>query len=797
MGDEGIAFHSTELFLSMTADRTEQQSSEEQQRSRNLSHDRSGPPMSIPGYETRQFLGSGAYGEVWVAIDQNTGRRVAIKFYTHRGGLDWSLLSSEVEKLVFLAADRYVVQLLDVGWEADPPYYVMEFVENGSLEDRIQEDESITVAQAVEIFRDITTGLLHAHGKGVLHCDLKPANILLDQDNRPRLADFGQSRLSHEQTPALGTLFYMAPEQADLQAVPDARWDVYALGALLYCMLTGAPPYRENQDELEIDFDGDLGERLDRYRAFLQSQDPPSDHRFIPGVDSQLADIVDRCLTIDPQQRFANVQSVVDALAARDRARNRRPLLILGFLGPLLMLLVTTVFAWWGYQQAVTSSEKMSLISRSEGNGFAADFVSEAVARQIEGYFREVEELAKDPEFVAELQNFVSDPEVATLTEQLRGVRERTSQSQMLEQHPQRALLEKRIQDRLKESETMDIASWFVTDKNGIHLAAAFDATAVDQGGQTPSNPDSSNGESVDQEQTSAIGRDFSWRTYFHGQPEDNPETIDHIRRTHLSAVFQSQVTNVWKVAVSSPVYRKDEAGEELFLGIVALTVEFGRMGKQLDSNNNERFYVLVDGREGEKEGVILQHPLFSQILDDDRTLDTQFSTASEYRVRLNELNPDREYKDPLGNHPEGIKAGYDVPFIVASRNVRLDRNAMQDGGANGIDTDTPAPDGSARDGSAPDKADSLAEADTGLVVIVQENYENAMRPVGRLGSALLFRGFSALAVAILVVCTMWYFVARALGDANERLSLRNGPGGGNSTIHSLETLELPNRLKR
>ena len=338
----------------------------------------------------------------------------------------------------------------------------------------------------------------------------------------------------------------------------------------------------------------------------------------------------------------------------------------------------------------------------------------------------------------------------------------------------------------------MDIASWFVTDKNGIHLAAAFDATAVDQGGQTPFNPDSSDGESVDQEQTSAIGRDFSWRTYFHGQPEDNPETIDHIRRTHLSAVFQSQVTNVWKVAVSSPVYGKDEAGEELFLGIVALTVEFGRMGKQLDSNNNERFYVLVDGREGEKEGVILQHPLFSQILDDDRTLDTQFSTASEYRVRLNELNPDREYKDPLGNHPEGIKAGYDVPFIVASRNVRLDRNAMQDGGANGIDADTPAP-----DGFAPDKADLLAEADTGLVVIVQENYENAMRPVGRLGSALLFRGFSALAVAILVVCTMWYFVARALGDANERLRLRNGPGGGNSTIHSMETLELPDRLKR
>ena len=69
----------------------------------------------------REFLGSGAYGEVWVAVDKNTGRRVAIKFLTHRAAIDWSILSGEVEKLVFLSADRYVVQLLDVVGMLIPP----------------------------------------------------------------------------------------------------------------------------------------------------------------------------------------------------------------------------------------------------------------------------------------------------------------------------------------------------------------------------------------------------------------------------------------------------------------------------------------------------------------------------------------------------------------------------------------------------------------------------------------------------------------------------------------------------
>ncbi len=403
----------------MTIDRTQRQSTEEQHQARKRSQARTRPPLDLPGYEARQFLGAGAYGEVWVAIDQNTGRRVAIKFYTHHRGLDVSLLAQEVEKLVFLSADRYVVQLLDVGWTADPPYYVMEYIENGSLEDHLQRHGPLPVGAAVEMFREVATGLLRSHSRGVLHCDLKPANVLLDQDHHPRLADFGQSRLSCEQTPALGTLFFMAPEQADLDAVPDARWDVYALGALLHCMLTGEPPHRSSQAVSQIDSTPDLEQRLHRYRELIRRSPPPELHKQHRGIDRALSEILQRCLAIDPEARYPTVQSVLDGLRARDRQRDRRPLVILGLLGPLLFLLVTALFAYSSYLHTVDRSDELLLSRRGRAMDFAADFVAEAVARRIEGYFRSVEEVAGQAELKAQITRLMQDDQLAPLLREL------------------------------------------------------------------------------------------------------------------------------------------------------------------------------------------------------------------------------------------------------------------------------------------------------------------------------------------------------------------------------------------
>src|SRR5208337_469663 len=100
----------------------------------------------------------------------------------------------------------------------------------GSLAQRLREG-AIPAAEALPMFRRIVEAMAYVHAKGIRHCDLKPANILIDKRGRPRVADFGQAHFASDMSPALGTFFYMAPEQAQITAQePDARWDVYALG---------------------------------------------------------------------------------------------------------------------------------------------------------------------------------------------------------------------------------------------------------------------------------------------------------------------------------------------------------------------------------------------------------------------------------------------------------------------------------------------------------------------------------------------------------------------------------------
>jgi len=693
----------------MSNDPTQPQDSVARRRSRQMSLERHAPPAQVPGYEPQRCLGCGAYGEVWVAVDRNTGRQVAVKFYHHRGGLDWSLLSREVEKLAFLFADRYVVQLLGVGWEADPPYYIMEYLPKGSLAERIEQGP-LPVEEALALFEEVAIGLLHAHGKGVLHCDLKPANVLLDQDDKPRLADFGQSRLSHEQSPALGTLFYMAPEQADLQAVPDARWDVYALGALLYCMLCGAPPYRTAEAAETLRRAADLPERLARYRQMIAAAPRPSAHRRVRGVDSMLAEIIDRCLEPEPEKRYPNVQAVLDALAARRARLARRPAMVLGAVGPALLLLVVCWFAWHGFRAAIDQSNAALTRRALESNGFAARYAARTAAHELENRFQLVERLAGLPELRRAMAEAVSAPEIQALCKQLSephmSDKELEPLREQFRRHPVRRALQRRFAELLPPAARPDqedeVASWFFCDARGISTVRVPESLT--------------------------IGKNFAWRSYFHGGPDDLPETWrgppeKHLQQTTLSAVFRSQATQRWIVAVSTPVF--DPEDPQRFLGVLAMTAEVGRFVEL--GGGEDQFAVLVDRRPGEHQGVILQHPLYDELLAREGKLPDRFQN---YRLQADQL-PDQK-------HPE-LQQDYHDPLAA-----------------------DPAAESFRRRWLARTEPVVVRGKPTGWVIIVQQAYDTAIgSTLDQLRRGLVRYGLAALGMVAGVMVVLWIVATR------------------------------------
>ena len=721
----------------MSTDPTLSQGGQERRRSQELSLQAGHPPAQVPGYELEHLLGEGAYGEVWVGTEQNTGRRVAVKFYSHRGGLDWSLLSREVEKLAFLFADRYVVQLIGVGWDADPPYYVMEYLEHGSLAERLQQGP-LPVHEAVDLFRDVAVGLVHAHGKGVLHCDLKPGNVLLDQDGKPRLADFGQSRLSHEQVPTLGTLFYMAPEQADLKAVPDARWDVYALGALLYCMVTGNPPHRTGEEVASLERTLDLERRLAAYRRLIRRSQPPDGHRKVPGMDRSLAGIIDRCLAADPGKRFPNVQAVLDALDARATRRALRPMVVVGAVGPVLLLLVVSVFAWQGFSIAISRSEQALSDRALKNNRLTASYVAGFASGELQHRCDAVEEVASSHRLLNALAEAAGKSDFQDLLRRLSDPKRPDAELEPLREqfrsHPDRKRLQQEFEAILPhwmkppqtegKQEPDNVASWFFCDANGISTVRV---------------PESK-----------TLGRGYAWRSFFHGGNRDQdftwrPPPGEYLKTTRLSAVFRSQANNYWIVAVSTPVWAPEPASlgkPRKFLGIVALTVRVNRFVNFKGDEN--QFPVLVDLRPGDHQGMILQHPLFDKLLETQERLPDRFQLP-EYRLTEADLpapaNPQvmRDYRDPLAADREG--QAYDKHWLAWIEPV------------------------------------SIRQSDAGWGVIVQESYETAIGSTLRqLRSKLIGYGLAALAMVVLVLVSLWSLASRLLVETGP-LRAAGSPG--------------------
>ena len=731
----------------MSLNQTQHQSDDDRIRSRDLSLTSSKPPAKVDGYSIEQFIGAGAYGEVWSGTEKKTGRRVAIKFYTRRKSNDVELLAQEVEKLVALAADRYVVQLVDVDWQADPPYFVMDYFPHGSLEDLLKRQSSLPAAQAEDLFREIATGLMHLHGKGIFHCDLKPGNVLLDGDGKPRLADFGQARLTTDSAPSLGTLFFMAPEQADLDVVPAAKWDVYALGAILYCMLVGRPPYQSEQLSSKLESSGNVEQRLVHYRKSLRSAPLPTEHRKVHGVDRGLADIIDRAIAPNPNRRFDSVQSVMFAMRQREVTKARRPLLVLGILGPLLLLTVMSLFSWFAYGRAYSDTLEAVNNKSYESNQFAARLAASSASQKIAEYFRAVGELARNPDFIGDLESALNDPELSEMRQQLDDPEHNSDDAfeelrEDFRSNEAREKLQVYLQERIenKFNRFPISASWFVNDIRGNQLASRFE--------KTPG--------------TNTIGRNYSYRTYFTGLDRDQvsqenginvynvgPWGVDRqiIDRPHLSATFLSKGTVTWKVAFSVPVRNeKDE-----IIGLVACTSEMGNF-VNFDSAGKMQYATLIDGRPGDNTGAILEHPAFETIDNNPATIPKVTDIAT--------IRDSQRFRDPIADLPECGR--FDRNWIAALASVLINQNYL----------------------AAPGQADQSQIDKSGLYVLVAEDYDKVVEPVSKLGSKLIWLAIYATLFFLIVAISMWILVVRMMRESSRRLA-RSFTAAGDSSLRS------------
>ncbi len=303
-------------------------------------------PPSIKGYKLLERIGAGTFGSVWRARHLRTHADVAVKLFDRRIGADWDYLRREIECLLQVGKHPNIVTLLDADFFQDPPFYSMELM-GASLEGEIRkyhkklfEGKSREEREAVEFipwpdaeqgvrwFEEMCRGLAYVHSKAFIHCDLKPGNVLVDDENRVRIVDFGQALLTGRNKVSLGTLFYMPPEQTEIEQGevfhPSVQWDIYGLGATIYTLLTGRPPRSGRAQMRSLSTAGSVKEKLELYRVQLASTPlvPPS--RCNSRISPEFSAIVDKCLEINPEHRYSSMSEVIDDI---ERMKNNQPML--------------------------------------------------------------------------------------------------------------------------------------------------------------------------------------------------------------------------------------------------------------------------------------------------------------------------------------------------------------------------------------------------------------------------------------------------------------------------------------
>lgn len=260
----------------------------------------------IPGYEILEKLGQGAMGTVYKARQLSMNRLVAIKTLHPRFAASPDFLKRLTGEAHIAAklSHNNIVQAIDVGHAGDLHYFVMEYVPGTTIKEELEEGKVYSEKEAVEIVLQIAQALQHACRRGLIHRDVKPANIILSLDGIAKLADLGMARETEDRARAraekgltIGTPYYIAPEQIHGHEDIDVRADIYSLGATLYHMVTGKPPFAHKGIDAVL-------------QAHLHEDLTPPDH-LRPELSSGLGEVVEIMMAKERKQRYRNPDDLI------------------------------------------------------------------------------------------------------------------------------------------------------------------------------------------------------------------------------------------------------------------------------------------------------------------------------------------------------------------------------------------------------------------------------------------------------------------------------------------------------